>query len=181
MWLCDYAPYLLREMADPKAALTPAMAKEALRMKHPEPGVTVETVEERLRLLGAVESTYLDMFLVLGGLGMVLGVIGVTLVILRGIEERRAEFAVLNALGIPRRNILVLVAAEYGVLVTAGLAAGTLPALIAIQPAAHALGSQLPWGAMVAIIAALFFTAAVSVFFAAYYASRNRRFAVPRV
>jgi hypothetical protein len=173
MWLCDYAPYLLREMADPKAALSPAMLKEALRLRHPEPGVAVETVEERLRLLGAVESTYLDMFLVLGGLGMVLGVFGVALVILRGVEERRAEFAVLNALGIRRRQVGLLIAAEYGVLVVTGLAAGILPALIAIQPATHALGGRMPWGAMAGVVAALLVSAAVSVAAAAWWAARR--------
>ncbi|MCL1922072.1 MAG: FtsX-like permease family protein, partial [Kiritimatiellaeota bacterium] len=176
MWLCDYAPYLLRE-AD--GNLTPAMRKEALRMRHPEPGITVETAEERLRLLGAVESTYLDMFLVLGGLGMVLGVMGVALVILRGIEERRNEFAVLNALGIPRKQILALITAEYGVLVIAGLLAGIFPALIAIQPAARALGSQMPWGAMAGVVASLLLTATASVLIAAWRAGRERRTGIP--
>ena len=166
MWLCDYAPYLLREAAD--NALTPSA-----RLRHPEPGITIETVQERLRLLGAVESTYLDMFLILGGLGMVLGIAGIALVILRGIEERRNEFTVLNALGIPRKQILTLIAAEYGLLTATGLLVGILPALIAIQPAARALGSQLPWATMASVITALFLAATASILIAAHTVSRQ--------
>ena len=91
MWLTDYAPYELRADNSPKA-------------RFPEPGVQVETTDSRLRTLGKMESSYLDMFLVLGGLGLALGVLGVSLVIARSIEERRFEFAVLQAVGIAKKN-----------------------------------------------------------------------------
>jgi len=80
---------------------------------------------------------------------------------------------VLNALGIRRRQIGLLIAAEYGVLVVTGLTAGILPALIAIQPAAHALGSQMPWAAMTTLITLLLLSAVASVLSAAWWASRN--------
>jgi len=169
MWLCDYAPYLLREAAESRGR----DAEAARRLRHPAPGVTVVTVEERLRLLGAVEGTYLDMFLVLGGLGVVLGVAGISLVILRSVEERRGEFAVLRAVGLSRGAVVRLLAAEYGVMVAAGLAAGIVPALAAIQPAVRALRGGLPWGAMAGIVAGLVLGAAVCVLFAAVAAVRR--------
>ncbi len=187
MWLCDYAPYLLRERADGSRGRSPS--KEALKagagetlssragtvskLRHPEPGVAVTTVEERLRLLGSVESTYLDMFLVLAGLGVVLGVAGIALVMLRGVEERRGELALLSAVGVPRREVVRLMTAEYGVLALAGLVAGTVPALVAIQPAARSLGDRLPWGAMAGIVAAMLLCAALCVVLAALKASRR--------
>jgi ABC-type lipoprotein release transport system permease subunit len=181
MWLCDYAPYLLRAAAEvggrrsavsgQVSDLRPPISVSQLR--HPEPGVTVETVEERLRLLGSVESAYFDMFLVLGGLGVVLGVFGVALVILRGVQERRGELALLSAVGMPRGTVVRLLAAEYGVLVLVGLAVGVVPALVAIQPAARSLGSQLPWAAMAGIIAGLFGCAAACVLLAARAAARR--------
>ena len=169
LWLCDYAPYVLREAAAAGGRRSAAVAQA----RHPAPGVTVETVEERLRLLGSVESAYLDMFLVLGGLGVVLGVFGVALVILRGVQERRGELALLSAVGLPRGTVVRLLGAEYGTLVLAGLATGVISALVAIQPAARALRSELPWGAMAGIIAALFGCAAACVGLAARAASRR--------
>ena len=135
--------------------------------------MTVETVEERLRLLGSVEGTYLDMFLVLGGLGMVLGVVGIALVILRGVQERSGELALLSAVGLPRRMVVRLFVAEYGVLVLAGLVIGLVPALVAIQPAARSLHSELPWRAMAGVVAGLFGCAGVCVVTAARAASRR--------
>jgi ABC-type lipoprotein release transport system permease subunit len=189
LWLSDYAPYLLREAADervgsrgrsPSRGKEPPLEGETLssreagaRLRHPEPGVTVETVEERLRMLGSVESAYLDIFLVLGGLGVVLGVAGIALVIQRGVEERRGELALLSAVGLPRQTVMRLLAAEYGVLVLAGLVVGLAPALVAIQPAARALQGSLQWQAMAGILAAMFGSAAASVALAAWLASRR--------
>jgi hypothetical protein len=52
LWLCDYAPYLLRAAGGQRSDLRPPASVAQLR--HPAPGVTVETVEQRLRLLGSV-------------------------------------------------------------------------------------------------------------------------------
>jgi len=186
MWLCDYAPYLLREAAEAGNRRSETRGRRAegetpnidrrsaiAKLRHPEPGVTVETAEERLRLLGAVEGAYIDMFLVLGGLGVVLGVFGVALVILRGVQERCGELALLNAVGLPRSAAVRMLAAEYGALVLAGLAVGVVPALAAIQPAARSLGGRLPWAEMTGILSALALCACGSVLAAAYAASRR--------
>ena len=173
MWLCDYAPYALREAAD--AARRPATGQrsQAAALRHPAPGVTVETVEERLRVLGAMEASYLDLFLVLGALGLLLGTAGLSLVILRGVDERRDEFALLAAVGVARRAVVRLLAAEYGLLVAAGLVSGILPALVAIQPAARSLGGALPWGTMAAVFVVLLLCSAGCVWGAAYAAARR--------
>ncbi len=173
MWLCDYAPYALREAADVARHPVDGDRSQAAALRHPAPGVTVETAEERLRLLGAMEASYLDLFLVLGALGLLLGTAGLSLVILRGVEERRGEFALLGAVGVERRHVVRLLAAEYGLLVAAGLVSGILPALVAIQPAARSLGSRLPWGTMGAVVAALLLCAAGCVWGAACVAVRR--------
>ena len=184
MWLSDDAPYLLRAAQDKRGGSrgrSPSMGKAqpgegreaGARLRHPEPGVTVETVEARLRLLGSVESAYLDLFLVLGGLGVVLGVAGIALVILRGVEERRGELALLSAVGLSRQTVLRLLASEYGIQVLAGLLVGIVPALVAIQPAARALQGALPWQAMAGILAAMFGSAVLCVMLAARVASHR--------
>ena len=172
LWLCEGAPHLLRATTEVGGQGVDLRSPVSV-LRQPEPGVTVQTAEARLRLLGSVESAYLDMFLVLGGLGVVLGVLGIALVILRGVTERRGELALLSAVGVSRKQVMLLLSAEYGTLVLIGLAVGTVSALVAIQPAARSLGTQLPWGAMAGIIAGLCVSAALSVFCAAFAASRR--------
>ena len=160
MWLCDYAPYLLRSEGNLKA-------------RYPGPGIRVETTVERLRLLGKMESTYLDMFLVLGGLGLTLGIFGVVLVILRSVEERRYEFAVFQAVGLRKHGIMIFIMTEYGALIVTGLISGLIPALIAIQPASHALNSGISWSLIGAVIIMLTLSAVISVAVGARYAMRS--------
>jgi len=160
MWLCDYAPYLLRSEGNLKA-------------RYPGPGIRVETTVERLRLLGKMESTYLDMFLVLGGLGLTLGILGVVLVILRGVEERCYEFAVFQAVGLRKHGIMIFIMTEYGALIVTGLISGIIPALIAIQPASRALNSGISWDLIGGVILLLTLSAVISVAVGARYAMRS--------
>ncbi len=118
-------------------------------------GGVVTLARERLQLLGAVEDAYLEMFLVLGGLGVILGAAGVGLVVLRQAAARRRELALLVAVGLPRRQLWHYWMAEYLYLLLAGLVAGVLPALVAMQPALRSLGQELPVGVMAAVIAAM--------------------------
>ena len=118
-------------------------------------GGVVTLARERLQSLGAVEAAYLEMFLVLGGLGVILGAAGVGLVVLRQATVRRRELALLAAVGVPRRQVWRYWMAEYLYLLLAGLVAGVLPALVAMQPALRALGQELPVGLMAVVIAAM--------------------------
>ncbi|MFA7173126.1 MAG: ABC transporter permease [Kiritimatiellia bacterium] len=160
LWLCDYAPYQLRVAA-------------SLKHRYPEPGIRVETTVERLRVLGRMEASYLDMFLVLGALGLALGIIGVILVIVRSVEERCYEFAVMQAVGLKKQAILLLVLTEYGALIMTGLLSGLIPAIIAIQPAARALYSAPSWGLIGGVVLALTLSAVFAVITGTFYALRG--------
>lgn len=137
-------------------------------------GGLVTPSRERLRMLGEVESTYLDMFLVLGGLGVVLGAAGVGLVVLRNAAARRRELAILRALGIPPRQTLLYLLAEYVYLLLGGLVAGVVPALVAVQPAMRNLGQAMPVGLMALLIGGMFASGLLGVLAAVLAASRMR-------
>ena len=62
-------------------------------------GLELTTTKQRLAAFGEVENTYLSIFQILGGLGLVLGSVGVGLVVLRNMLERRNELAMLRAVG----------------------------------------------------------------------------------
>ena len=99
--------------ADVKAILELALADR---------GFEVTPTAERLEAYLAVENTYLSTFQALGGLGLVLGSLGLAVVLLRGVWERRGELALLRALGWRRRTLGWLVLAENGFLLLLGLA-----------------------------------------------------------
>ena len=102
-------------------------------------GMDVQTTESRLQGYLAVENTYLATFQALGGLGLLLGAVGLAIVLLRGVWERRGELALLSALGFRPGQLAWLVLVENAFLLVLGLAAGTESALLAVAP--HLAGS----------------------------------------
>ena len=53
---------------------------------------------QRLGELNAVQNTYLNTFQVLGGLGLLLGSLGLGVVVMRNVQERKSELALLRAI-----------------------------------------------------------------------------------
>jgi putative ABC transport system permease protein len=115
-------------------------------------GLSVETAVDRLMAFGQVENTYLSIFLVLGGLGLVLGCAGLGLIVVRNMLERQGELAMLRAVGFSRRALLKMVCLEHVSLLGAGLMAGLICALIAVAPTLRAASAQLPFGLLLILM-----------------------------
>ena len=109
-------------------------------------GIDVRPAVDRLREFYTVESTYLAMFLVLGGLGLALGSAAMGVVVVRNLFERRREVAMLRALGFCRAAILRLFLVEYGMLVLMGIAVGSASAAVSMVPAVTSSGSRVSLG-----------------------------------
>lgn len=120
-------------------------------------GLTVTPSIDRLEAYLAVENTYLATFQALGGLGLLLGALGLAVVMVRTVWERRGELALLRALGYRRTALGRLILAENGFLLVAGLVLGTVAALVAVAPHVREAGGRVPWaaaaGLMVAVLA----------------------------
>ena len=101
---------------------------------------------QRLLEFYAVETTYLAMFLVLGGLGLAVGSIGMGVVVMRNLLERRGEMAMLRALGFDRAPIYRVLFTEYGFLLVVGLGIGGIAAAVSTLPALVATESQVAVG-----------------------------------
>ncbi len=97
-------------------------------------GFDAEPAAERLAEYYSVQNTYLSTFQSLGGLGLLLGTFGLAAVQLRNVVERRAELALLRAAGFRRALVARTVLWENALLLIAGLAIGTLAALVAVAP-----------------------------------------------
>jgi ABC-type lipoprotein release transport system permease subunit len=107
-------------------------------------GGSIQTAAERLTQFHTVENTYLSTFQTLGGLGLLLGTVGLGAVLLRNALERRRELALLGAVGFRRAHFLAIVLAENALLLSVGVAAGVVAALVAVAPAALERGGRLP-------------------------------------
>jgi ABC-type lipoprotein release transport system permease subunit len=123
-------------------------------------GLDLVPAVDRLKEFYAVESTYLTMFLVLGGLGLLLGSAGMGVLVLRTVMERRGELALLRAVGYSAGEARSVVMAEHRFLLGAGIVTGTAAALLAVVPATVQPGTHVPLGFLAAFLAG---TAALSL------------------
>jgi ABC-type antimicrobial peptide transport system permease subunit len=119
--------------------------KASLEASLAEQGFEATTTASRLASYLAVENTYLSTFQALGGFGLLLGALGMAVVLLRGVWERRGELALLRALGFRHRALAWLVLSENGFLLMLGVGAGTLAAILAVAPHWLAGAGEIPW------------------------------------
>ena len=135
----------------------------------------------------AVQNTYLSTFQRLGALGLLLGAVGLAVVQLRSVLERRGELALMQAAGFRRRRLARMVLAENLVLLVGGLAIGCVAALAAVLP--HALIEQVgaPWRTLAVLLAIVAVAGAAAAWLAARVALARpahprppRRLAQPR-
>jgi len=116
-------------------------------------GFDAETTGRRLAALFAVQNTYLSTFQSLGGLGLLLGTVGLAVVQVRNVLERRGELALLRAVGFRRRRLARLVLLEHAVLLLAGLGAGLVAALVALLPHLLIGAATIPWTSLAGTLA----------------------------
>jgi ABC-type antimicrobial peptide transport system permease subunit len=119
-------------------------------------GLDLTPAPERLAAFSTVENTYLSIFAVLGGLGLLLGSLGLGVVVLRHVMERRAELALLRAVGFRNSALQWLVFSEHSLLLTLGLLLGVIAALVAVAPAMTSPGAEVPWGSLALTLGAVF-------------------------
>jgi hypothetical protein len=142
---------------------------EALRDLGPD----LQPAAARLREFNAVESTYLLIFLLLGGVGLLLGTAGSSVLVLRNALERRGEIAVMRAVGFSRRWLRRAIFAENAALLAWGLVSGTVAAAAAVLPAAASPGARLPWAWLGGLLAALAVGGAAASWLSAWLATRG--------
>ncbi len=137
--------------------------------KYERAGLDVVPSVDRLMEFYSVESTYLAMFLVLGALGLAVGSMGMGVVVLRNVQDRRAETALLHAVGYRAAHLRTLLFIEHGLLMLAGLAVGIISAAVAMIPALFITRSQISYAflasllVLVAVCGAICMSAAIGL------------------
>jgi len=145
-----YRAFLIDAPPDRAEAVQQTLAR-ALEDK----GLELVPTWQRLADFLAVENTYLAIFQVLGGLGLVLGSVGLGIVVLRNVLERRGELALLQAVGFQKGALRHLVLSEHWLLIVLGLVTGIVTAVLAVLPAWRAPGVQVPVGWLALTLGAL--------------------------
>jgi len=118
-------------------------------------GLDLTASAQRLAQFNTVENTYLSIFQLLGGLGLVLGSVGLGLVVLLNVLDRRGEMAMLRAVGFDKRTLKQMVLYEHGGLMLFGLLCGVVAALLAIGPVLRSPGAEAPYLSLAITIAAI--------------------------
>jgi hypothetical protein len=137
-------------------------------------GFDATTVADRLARYSAVRNTYISTFQSLGALGLLLGTVGLAVILLRNVLERRGELAALRAFGFRRRRLGRMVLVENAFVLLLGIVLGSGAALLAVAPYVAAGGGagQVPWGSLLLTLAAV---AAVGITACAWAAHRALR------
>jgi putative ABC transport system permease protein len=141
-------------LTDSPSSETEALAQTIQRALR-DYGLELEEAARRLGEFNKVQNTYLSIFLLLGGLGLVLGSLGMGLVVARNVLERRAELALLRAVGFSRGMLKRILLGEHLYLLGFGLVSGLIAALAAVLPVILHRGTELPVAFLAGLIAAV--------------------------
>jgi ABC-type lipoprotein release transport system permease subunit len=118
-------------------------------------GFDVTATADRLAGFAAVQNTYLSTFLLLGGLGLLLGTVGLGVVLARNALERRGDLATLRAFGFRRSRLGGMILAESAFLLVTGVGLGAGSALLAVAPHLLSTRAGVPWPALAGTLAAV--------------------------
>ena len=155
-----YSTFMVEASSFPGNIDTPAdeipdLVAEVLEANLGDYGFDATRTDDKLAGFLVVQNTYLSTFQMLGGLGLLLGTVGLGVVLLRNVIERRAELATLRAFGYRRASLSRMVLAENAFLLVLGTALGSAASLLAVAPRFVGGSFGLPWGSLGLILLAV--------------------------
>jgi putative ABC transport system permease protein len=157
---------------------TPREKREAIRREWSralaDRGLELVGASARLDELNAVSDTYLSIFQVLGGLGVLLGSLGVGVVAMRNIQDRRAELAILEVIGWRVAQVRRLLFWEHGLLALAGIGIGGSCALLATLPGRWLSGEAIEAEGLGVALGILLGVASISLWLGIRWAMPSR-------
>ena len=137
-------------------------------------GIELIRTSDRLAAFNQVENTYLSIFLILGGFGLILGSVGIGIVVLRSIHERQGEMALLRAVGYSREMLHKMIRCEYLLLLLAGTALGIVSAFVATYPTLTAQGAEIPYSTIMSLLILVFVNGGLWIHLSIVLALRRR-------
>ncbi len=151
-------------LVDAPGADPAAYSKELTRRMGPL-GLSFVSSADRLAEFSSVQNTYLAIFTMLGGLGILLGALGLGIAAARSIFESRGEYGLLIAQGYTLAEIRKVIIIEHIVPLAAGTVIGFISAIVAVLPPVIVNGSiQIGYIGSAAAIILLSGIASITVF-----------------
>ena len=124
-------------------------------------GVNAMTTNDRLKMFYSVTDTYLTIFLMLGSVGLLLGIMSFIIVIRKNLASRRQEIHVYRSLGFPDRKIAGFLYVENSIVPFYAIGAGFVGAFLAAGGGiAHVSG----WLLLISFSFTILFAGCISVF-----------------
>lgn len=120
-------------------------------------GLMATPTAERLASFNTVENTYLSVFMLLGGLGVIIGTIGLGIVLLRNTSQRSMELALYEALGFQKKFVFMLMLSEHLIILVSGVLLGLISVLPGILPLVFSPAYKVP-GLFISVILILILT-----------------------
>ncbi len=111
-----------------------SLVSNAMNDSFQDHGLEMINTVDRLHELNQVQNTYISIFQILGGLGILLGSAGLGIVIFRHAQERQSEFAIMKSMGFRNISIQWMLVHEHCILIALGTLNGMFAAFIALFP-----------------------------------------------
>lgn len=128
-------------------------------------GIEISKSTERLSQFNSVTNTYLSVFMILGGLGVIIGTIGIGIVLYRNMLERKQEIAMMMALGFTKPNIFSLIFKENLFLILIGIAIGIVSSFIGILPSLISISYNMSNSFVFILVILIFTNALIWIYF----------------
>ena len=147
IWGEDGSEVMLVQTSDS----TQQTVKQLLSQALANYGLQLGFCNERLKEFNSVTDSYLTIFLMLGGLGLLIGLAGMLLVIRRGLLDRAGEASTLSAIGFDADTVKRQLFRESMTVPLYAVVAGTIAELVSVTSAIPAV-SLFTWATMLAIL-----------------------------
>jgi ABC-type antimicrobial peptide transport system permease subunit len=125
-------------------------------------GVAAEPAIKKLASFFEVTNTYLEVFMMLGAFGLILGAAGLGFILRRNFNSRKQEFALMLATGYSAGRIKNLLLKDQLIILIWGILAGLISALSATWPSIQH-GADLPWGLLSILLLAMMLTGIIAL------------------
>jgi putative ABC transport system permease protein len=128
-------------------------------------GMIVTPTSQRLDEFNSVQNTYLSVFMLLGGLGVIIGTFGLGFLLIRNLMDRQQELAIYFALGFRKNYIIRLLTVEHLLILVSGIGIGIVASLPVIFPMLLSSAAEIPFGFLAMILGLIFITGFLWIIF----------------
>ncbi|KAA6310459.1 hypothetical protein EZS27_038239, partial [termite gut metagenome] len=148
---------ILFRVKEQDAAATGRLIEQALN----EYGVRITTTAQRLQAFNSVTDTYLTIFLTLGGLGLLLGIVSFIIVVRKDLTSRREDILLYRSLGFTDTKISRLLIAENRLVPLYAIIVGVLGSVAEVS---GGLQSVSMWIWLLSVVSAIVLVLSVILF-----------------